>query len=101
MTQPGGSKSATAGRAAPAPLRVEWRDGVCMLTLARPEKMNALSAELVEALIAAVDEAAARGVRLIALRGVRHGNIHLVPLDANGHRHQHGGAAHTHFSPLN
>ncbi|WP_286012358.1 enoyl-CoA hydratase/isomerase family protein [Achromobacter sp. Marseille-Q4962] len=69
MTQPGGSKSATAGRAAPAPLRVEWRDGVCMLTLARPEKMNALSAELVEALIAAVDEAAARGVRLIALRG--------------------------------
>ena len=39
--------------------------------------------------------------QLVALRGVRHGNIHLVPLVANGHRHQHGGAAHTHFSPLN
>ena len=41
--------------------------------------------------------------RLIALRGVRHGNVHLVPLDADGdHRHAHGTAgAHTHLKPRN
>lgn len=39
------------------------------LTLNRPDKMNALSAELVEALLAEVDGAAARGVRLLVLKG--------------------------------
>ena len=39
------------------------------LTLNRPDKMNALSASLVEALQAAVDEAARSGVRLLVLRG--------------------------------
>ena len=55
---------------------------------------------------------------LIALRGVRHGNIHLVPLDQGGHKHEHAHALahqqahehpenegeakapHTHFKPI-
>lgn len=52
-----------------AALRVERRGSAHVLTLARPEKMNALSAELVEALIAAVDAAAAQGAEVIVLRG--------------------------------
>jgi CopG family nickel-responsive transcriptional regulator len=42
--------------------------------------------------------------QLIALRGVRHGNIHLVPLDASGAGHSHAHAPkarHAHFKPLN
>jgi enoyl-CoA hydratase/carnithine racemase len=39
------------------------------LTLKRPEKMNALSAPLVEALLAQVNAAEAQGVRLLVLRG--------------------------------
>lgn len=39
---------------------------------------------------------------LVALRGVRHGNIHLVPLVGNGEPHQHGQEPpHTHLQPLN
>lgn len=52
-----------------AALRVERRGPAQVLTLARPEKMNALSAELVEALIAAVDAAPAQGAEVIVLRG--------------------------------
>ncbi len=52
-----------------AALRVERRGAAQVLTLARPEKMNALSAELVEALIAAVDAAPAQGAEVIVLRG--------------------------------
>ena len=40
---------------------------------------------------------------LIALRGVRHGNIHLVPLkeDRHLHRHEHGlRAPHAHLKPV-
>lgn len=40
--------------------------------------------------------------QLVALRGVRHGNVHIVPLDAPGHAHSHGSAGtHTHHKPLN
>ena len=41
--------------------------------------------------------------QLVALRGVRHGNVHLVPLDAQEARHSHGQAqpAHTHWKPHN
>jgi enoyl-CoA hydratase/carnithine racemase len=39
------------------------------LTLNRPEKMNALCASLVEALLAAIEPAQAEGVRLLVLRG--------------------------------
>lgn len=47
-------------------------DGVCRLTLARPERGNALSSDLVEALLAAVDEASADQ------------RIHTLALDAQG-----------------
>lgn len=41
--------------------------------------------------------------QLIALRGVRHGNIHLVPLESSTRkRHAHGHLpAHTHLKPVN
>lgn len=52
-----------------AALRVERHGSAQVLALARPEKMNALSAELVEALIAAVDAAPAQGADVIVLRG--------------------------------
>ena len=52
-----------------AALQVERRGAAQVLTLARPDKMNALSAELVEALIAAVDAAPAQGAEVIVLRG--------------------------------
>ena len=44
---------------------------------------------------------------LIALRGVRHGNIHIVPLHKSGHMHSHSHAkesgqkaGHLHFRPI-
>lgn len=40
---------------------------------------------------------------LVALRGVRHGNIHLVPLDEErgSHKHEHGlKTRHVHLKPL-
>ncbi|MDM0019013.1 nickel-responsive transcriptional regulator NikR [Variovorax saccharolyticus] len=42
--------------------------------------------------------------QLVALRGVRHGNVHLVPLDSGGERHTHGhghGKGHAHMKPVN
>ena len=50
-------------------LRVERRGALHLLTLARPDKMNALSAGLVEALIAAVDRAQAEQARAIVFQG--------------------------------
>jgi enoyl-CoA hydratase/carnithine racemase len=51
------------------PLLIE-RDGVVTtLVLNRPEKRNALSAELAEAMIAAIGEAHRDGTRLLVLRG--------------------------------
>jgi CopG family nickel-responsive transcriptional regulator len=41
--------------------------------------------------------------QLVALRGVRHGQMHLVPLaeENTGHRHAHShGAGHKHLTPL-
>ncbi|MDR6524381.1 CopG family nickel-responsive transcriptional regulator [Variovorax paradoxus] len=39
--------------------------------------------------------------QLVALRGVRHGNVHLVPLDV-GEQHSHGKSKpHRHFKPMN
>ena len=52
------------------PLAMAWGDdGVCSVTLNRPAAGNALSAELVAALAAAIDEGAARRPRLVMLRG--------------------------------
>lgn len=52
----------------------------------------------------ATDAVRACADQLVALRGVRHGNIHMVPLGASGqpHQHPHGGPApHVHLKPIN
>lgn len=51
------------------PVELAVGDGIATLTLARPERGNALGPELVEALGARFDEALAVGARLIVLRG--------------------------------
>jgi enoyl-CoA hydratase/carnithine racemase len=50
-------------------LLIERADATLTLTINRPEKMNALSASLVEFLLEQLEEAAASGVRLLVLRG--------------------------------
>ena len=70
-------------------LRDELAEGVLTLTLDRPEKMNALSAALVEALIAQVSGAAARGVRLLVLRGA--GRNFSAGFDMGGYDEQSEG----------
>jgi enoyl-CoA hydratase/carnithine racemase len=52
-----------------APLDVAQEDGCWTFTLSRPEKRNALSAELVDALIEAVARAHAGAARVLVLRG--------------------------------
>lgn len=52
-----------------APLEVAQEDGCWTFTLSRPEKRNALSAELVDALIEAVARAHAGAARVLVLRG--------------------------------
>ena len=52
-----------------AVLHVEQADSIWTFALSRPEKMNALSSELVEALIEAVADAHARGARLLVFKG--------------------------------
>ena len=38
--------------------------------------------------------------KMVALRGVRHGNIHVVPLEQEAHGHAHGpSGAHRHYRP--
>jgi enoyl-CoA hydratase/carnithine racemase len=51
------------------PLSVCHTGEVCEITLTRADKMNALSADLVEGLLAAVTEAGQRRCAVIALRG--------------------------------
>ncbi len=51
-----------------SPLRVESADGVTRLILDRPDKRNALSAELVEALLEVVESPPA-GTRLLVIQG--------------------------------
>ena len=50
-------------------LHVEQNGSSWTITLSRPEKMNALSSELVEALIHGVADAHARGARLLVFKG--------------------------------
>lgn len=50
-------------------LRIDHQHGICAVTLTRADKRNALSADLVEALIAAVDQAHAGQARVLSFRG--------------------------------
>lgn len=54
---------------AAAELRVESRGTTLLLTLDRPQKMNALSATLVEAILREVEAAYRDGTRLLVLQG--------------------------------
>lgn len=47
----------------------EQRDGVLLLTLNRPDQLNALSGELVRALGAAIEDARAEDVRVVVITG--------------------------------
>jgi enoyl-CoA hydratase/carnithine racemase len=70
-------------------LRVERRGATLTLELARPEKMNALSAPLVEALLAQVKAAGGDGTRLLVLRGA--GRNFSAGFDMGGHEEQSEG----------
>ncbi|ANN78095.1 enoyl-CoA hydratase/isomerase family protein [Bordetella flabilis] len=50
-------------------VRVRQQDGVCHITLDRPHKMNALSADMVEALLAALQQAHRDDAQAIVLEG--------------------------------
>jgi len=51
------------------PVRIERTDTHLTVTLNRPQKLNAFSADLIEQLIAVFDQAASEDVPLVALRG--------------------------------
>lgn len=51
------------------PVTVTQEGALCTLTLNRPERGNALGAELVEGIEAGFDQALAQGARLVVLRG--------------------------------
>lgn len=50
-----------------APLRIESADGVATITLARPENLNALGLEMLDALVAALDAVARGSDRVLVL----------------------------------
>src|SRR5688572_30305656 len=68
---------------------VERANGVLALTLNRPEKMNALSAAVVEALGREVDAASRDGTRLLVLRG--NGKNFSAGFDFGGYQQQSEG----------
>ena len=70
-------------------LTVERRGSTVTLTLNRPEKMNAFSAGLVEALLAAAGSAYRDGTRLLVLRG--NGKNFSAGFDMGGYEAQSEG----------
>ncbi|MCF6233989.1 MAG: enoyl-CoA hydratase/isomerase family protein, partial [Rhodobacteraceae bacterium] len=48
---------------------VKYRDHIAFVTLTRPEKMNALDPEMVEAILAAGGEVATTDARVVVLSG--------------------------------
>lgn len=70
-------------------LRIDKDPSHWTVTLNRPDKLNALSAELVDALSDAFDEVAAAGVPLVALRG--EGRCLSSGFDMSGVEHQSEG----------
>ena len=79
----------TAVKQATRELLVERRGTTLILTLDRPEKMNALSATLVEALLAEVENACRDGTRLLVLRG--NGKNFSAGFDMGGYETQSEG----------
>ena len=73
----------------PGELTIERRGTTAFVTLDRAEKMNALSASLVEALHAAVDGATRDGTRLMVLRG--NGRNFSAGFDMGGYEGQSEG----------
>ncbi|GLS45667.1 enoyl-CoA hydratase/isomerase family protein [Methylobacterium brachythecii] len=70
-------------------LLIERAGTTLTLTLNRPDKMNAFSGALVEALLAQVQEAAASGVRLLVLKG--NGRNFSAGFDFGGYEEQSTG----------
>jgi enoyl-CoA hydratase/carnithine racemase len=70
-------------------LLVERSGTTLTLTLNRPEKMNALSASLVDALLSAVNAAHRDGTRLVVLRGI--GKNFSAGFDMGGYEQQSEG----------
>lgn len=70
-------------------LAVERRGSTLLLTLDRPDKMNALSASLVEALLTTVTAACHDGTRLLVLRG--NGRNFSAGFDMSGYEAQSEG----------
>ena len=79
----------TSVMAAAQELAVERRGATLTLTLDRPEKMNALSASLVEALLAQANVACRDGTRLLVLRG--NGKCFSAGFDMGGYESQSEG----------
>ena len=70
-----------------APVEVEAAGSTVTIRLARPERGNALGAEMVAAIDAALDDAEARGARLVVIRGQGRNfctGLDLADLDAIG-----------------
>jgi 2-(1,2-epoxy-1,2-dihydrophenyl)acetyl-CoA isomerase len=62
------------GRAEDGPVRYEQGDGVATVTLNRPDRLNALSSELIDALLSRVEQATSdAGVRVLMLTGAGRG----------------------------
>lgn len=70
-------------------LTVERRGDIATLTMNRPDKRNALSADLVEALLTRVRAAVDDGTRLLVLRG--HGKNFSAGFDFSGYESQSEG----------
>ena len=64
--------------ASSAPLLIQQQDGLCQLTLNRPQRANALDAGLTEALLQALQQCAGNGTRLLVLRGAGRNFFNMV-----------------------
>lgn len=66
-------------------LRIDWRDHVALVVLNRPERLNALNAELAEALVAAAESIAKKpACRAVVLHGA--GRAFCSGIDVDGLR---------------
>ncbi|MBV9931714.1 MAG: enoyl-CoA hydratase/isomerase family protein [Alphaproteobacteria bacterium] len=75
-------------------------NAVAALTIARPERLNALAAQTVDELRAAVEEADRSGARCLLLAGEGRGFSSGADLGGNGLPEDAGAALEKHFNPL-